>query len=1001
MNPRFENNEAIKFIATDEGRYTLGDEGRIESSYLKDDEYFYIVKSAGISISNVPEAVMESVYSGIEKNIDSYLRMNESEKEFQDSDVRIGGTRKEMAAFKGLIKLSDLNNIEADSVTANNLIKKDKVYPKINYNEEKEKGASSGTIFLKEKLRESVISKPIDNKDVRAMYVGLIQWLVELIDDVVDINTLQLKFNFFISSSLRKSILIANPEIEEQLIIQEKEYDDFLLKINEFSEKASEYDNFKNKIQKEYSSSLTYYEIRELQEYKAVSKEYDYWKRMYQIASNYKYYKILPIEYKFLQEIIVKDEKKGNINLLNLSKQVSDYDDYDYIIKFGSSVKNNLIKTVLGDKFYDFIIENTSRDFVNKAYEQAKLYDPYTQQQYDIAYVATIKPIEESFKKYTDWVEFLSDESKPFRERVEYAYNVTDMKNWGRKGVKSSSFEYMYKNKDVESMALFIKRMITQDWGYLSYINTYKKRLEDYKIKYRIRENDYSWFEKTESDSKTTTKERTELIANTALPLSYIKRIGGVAVFDEDLDSGEKLLSFYKQHLGITRITYGKTLPDRERMAHSKHFFASIIDLAETLNWDVKKLISLGGLGIMFAAAGRGGAMAHYDPQRVALNLTRGKGDGTVAHEMAHYVDNMLAKIYPQDNRSKKGHSSFGSYVVEEELRYGKVLITQNISNQNIYSAMKTLMFFIKKGVPVDLDGNYNLSEEAKLNPIMQKLIPLLDDFVKTMIATEITVTIEQSPESSKSKKTLIRKHGTTIDEELEYFKLNYADYFSYNYYMSEKKVRDIFTAIANTYKVPEFKINLNNKPKRKLYSSTSYTNTNFYLKNSMMKSEYWTFEWELFARGFETYIFDKISKYGRENNYLVSGGYFDRPEGVYPFGIEREILYILYDNLFDVIKKEMNIADFIPFRNQRINEYIELNDNDTEKRKVVSDEATSTIIELSTEQLERKNIIKNKLNTLLELINTNKTKYADGGELNDIDLIKKLFNFAEYGVVN
>jgi hypothetical protein len=167
------------------------------------------------------------------------------------------------------------------------------------------------------------------------------------------------------------------------------------------------------------------------------------------------------------------------------------------------------------------------------------------------------------------------------------------------------------------------------------------------------------------------------------------------------------------------------------------------------------------------------------------------------------------------------------------------------------------------------------------------------------------------------------------------------------------------------------------------------------------MKSEYWTFEWELFARGFETYIFDKISKYGRENNYLVSGGYFDRPEGVYPFGIEREILYILYDNLFDVIKKEMNIADFIPFRNQRINEYIELNDNDTEKRKVVSDEATSTIIELSTEQLERKNIIKNKLNTLLELINTNKTKYADGGELNDIDLIKKLFNFAEYGVVN
>lgn len=50
MTARFSNNEAIKFIATDEGRYTLGDEGRIESSYEKDGEYFYVVKSAGISL---------------------------------------------------------------------------------------------------------------------------------------------------------------------------------------------------------------------------------------------------------------------------------------------------------------------------------------------------------------------------------------------------------------------------------------------------------------------------------------------------------------------------------------------------------------------------------------------------------------------------------------------------------------------------------------------------------------------------------------------------------------------------------------------------------------------------------------------------------------------------------------------------------------------------------------------------------------------------------------
>lgn len=997
MTARFENNEAIKFIATEEGKFTLGDEGRIESSYLKGDEYFYVVKSAGVSIAEVPEAVMESVYSGIEKNVDAYLRINESEKKFQDSDVRIGGTRKEMAAFKGLIKLSDLSTIEADSITAENLIKKDKVYPKINYNEEKEKGASGGTIYLKDKLRESVISKPIDNKEVRAMYVGLLQWLVELIDDVNDIATLKLKFDYFYKGCLRKSILIANPDLEDELIRQKQEYDEFAEKANEFLEKRETYSAIKDRLHKE-NVGLNFYEVRELDEFKEADKQYEYWQRMYQLASNYKFYQILPIEYKFLQDIIVKDDKKGMVNVLNLSSTKSEYSDEQYLIKFGSNVKINLLKTVLGDRFYYFIKENTSSNFVEKAYKQAELYDPYTEIQYSIDYESKIKPVEEKLQKYKDWVEFLSDETKPFRERVEYAYNTTDMKNWGRSGVKSSSFDYMYKKGDIQSMAIFIKRMVTMDWGYLSYINKYQNELKSLKEKYRIRDNDYSWFEKSDTEPKKT-KERSELVANTATPLSYIKRIGGIAVFDEDLDTGEKLLSFYKQHLGITRITYGKTLPDIERMAHSKHFFASIIDLAETLNWDVKRLVSFGGLGVMFAAAGRGGAMAHYDSQRIAINLTRGKGDGTVAHEMAHYIDNMLAKTYPKDNRSEKRHSVYGSYVVEEQLRYSRTTITQNISNQKIYSAMKVLMLFIKKGVPVDLDINYHFTDDAK--PIIEKILPLLDEFIKSMKDTEITLTIDASPESASKKSVLMRKHGETIDDEINFYKSNNPEYFSYNYYLSEKRARDLFVAIANTYKVPSYQVTFNNQPKKTYLSSTSYTNTNFYLKNSMMKSEYWTFEWELFARGFETYIYDKIAKFGRENNYLVSGGYFNRPEGVYPFGIEREILYILYDNLFDVIKEEMQIPDFAPFRTQRLNEYIELNNDDTEKRKVVSDEATSAVIELTTEQLERKNLISNKLNLLIELLNKEKNKFAEGGELIKLDLIKKLFNFAENGEVN
>ena len=83
------------------------------------------------------------------------------------------------------------------------------------------------------------------------------------------------------------------------------------------------------------------------------------------------------------------------------------------------------------------------------------------------------------------------------------------------------------------------------------------------------------------------------MVINSGVPLSHIKRDGGIAVYDTDLDDNDKVLNFYKNVLGITRITYGKSLNDSERKAHAKHFATAIIDLAETLNWDVKSLTNL------------------------------------------------------------------------------------------------------------------------------------------------------------------------------------------------------------------------------------------------------------------------------------------------------------------------------------------------------------------------------------------------------------------------
>ena len=57
------------------------------------------------------------------------------------------------------------------------------------------------------------------------------------------------------------------------------------------------------------------------------------------------------------------------------------------------------------------------------------------------------------------------------------------------------------------------------------------------------------------------------------------------------------------------------------------------------------KDISLGGeLAIAFGARGRGNAMAHYEPFKNVINMTKKRGAGSLAHEWGHALDAYLAK---------------------------------------------------------------------------------------------------------------------------------------------------------------------------------------------------------------------------------------------------------------------------------------------------------------------------------------------------------------------
>ena len=76
----------------------------------------------------------------IDQEVEKALQEKQKNRQFKDAGKRVHGSRKEMAMYDKLISSSDLNSIEQDEATAIELIKKDKVFPKIDPQAEKENG---------------------------------------------------------------------------------------------------------------------------------------------------------------------------------------------------------------------------------------------------------------------------------------------------------------------------------------------------------------------------------------------------------------------------------------------------------------------------------------------------------------------------------------------------------------------------------------------------------------------------------------------------------------------------------------------------------------------------------------------------------------------------------------------------------------------------------------------------------------------------------------------
>lgn len=100
---------------------------------------------------------------------------------------------------------------------------------------------------------------------------------------------------------------------------------------------------------------------------------------------------------------------------------------------------------------------------------------------------------------------------------------------------------------------------------------------------------------------------------------------------------------------GIRGGEFGNWTNDHDRQVNLNMAFDAFCDTADALNISRRDIgligLETGALAIAFGARGHSGALAHYEPEREVINLTKMKGAGSLAHEWGHALDDYIGKM--------------------------------------------------------------------------------------------------------------------------------------------------------------------------------------------------------------------------------------------------------------------------------------------------------------------------------------------------------------------
>jgi len=116
----------------------------------------------------------------------------------------------------------------------------------------------------------------------------------------------------------------------------------------------------------------------------------------------------------------------------------------------------------------------------------------------------------------------------------------------------------------------------------------------------------------------------------------------------EDMRNGQDVTpQMFGAAFGFRGVEFGNWVEQGRRQQDLNDAYDALMDMAAVLNIPAKAISLNGQLGLAFGARGSGGvspAAAHYERDKVVINLTKKNGAGSLGHEWWHALDNYFSR---------------------------------------------------------------------------------------------------------------------------------------------------------------------------------------------------------------------------------------------------------------------------------------------------------------------------------------------------------------------